>query len=167
MAAVNCAVSPGRAQLPAAPPAPPPSRDSGLAPFIVCADAHVYHLAETDAEGNTQRVSICRQVAQSPAGGTYRSGRRKPAGAWRIPQSYRCCSVCSEIAQARDAQELSTSARVMTDLWRAARDLTDDQLWEAARYRGNDQRRLAAKLGAAQELDRRLRERTGWKAVAA
>lgn len=153
-------------RLPQAPLAPPPTRHSGLAPFIVCADAHVYHLSETDAEGNTQLVSICRQVAQSPAGGRYRSGRRKPAGAWRIPTSYRCCSVCSEIAQARDERELSASARVMTTIFRAARDLTDEQLWEAARYRGTDPRGVAEKIGAQQELDRRLREATGWERAA-
>lgn len=153
-------------RLPQAPPAPPPTRHSGLAPFIVCADAHVYHLAETDAEGNTQLVSICGQVAQSPAGGRYRSGRRKPAGAWRVDPGHRCCSVCSEIAQARDERELSGPARVMTGLFRAARDMTDEQLWEAARYRGTDPRGVAEKLGAQQELDRRLREATGWERAA-
>lgn len=154
-------------RLPQAPLAPPPTRHSGLAPFIVCADAHVYHLSETDAEGNTQLVSICRQVAQSPAGGRYRSGRRKPAGAWRIPQSYRCCSVCSEIAQARDERELSRPARLMAKLLKMARGLADEWLWDAARYEGPEFNRLAGREAARIELDRRMREQAGRKAVAA
>lgn len=153
-------------RLPVAPVAPPPSRHTTLAPFIVCADAHVYHLAEEDAEGNTLRTSICGQVEQHPAGGRYRSGRRKPQGSWSTPRYYRCCSVCSTIAQARDQAELSEEARIMRSLTAIARDRTDDELWPAAKYDGNHPIRLIARAVAVAELNRRLREQTGRKAVA-
>lgn len=146
--------------------AAPPSRTDDLAPFIVCADAHVYHLAETDAEGFTLRSSVCGQVEQHPAGGRYRSGRRKPIGAWQTPRAYRCCSVCSTIVQARDEAELSRPARLMAKLLKMAMDLTDEWLWDAARYEGPEVNRLAGREAARIELGRRMREQAGRKAVA-
>lgn len=154
---------------PVAPPtlAAPPARTNALAPFIVCADAHVYHLSATDADGEYQRLSLCGQVAQHSAGGRYRSGRPKPAGAWATPHAYRCCSVCATIAQAQDEVELSRPARLMARLLRMASRLGEDHLWGAASYAGPDWRKVAGREAAKLELDRRLREQVGRKAVAA
>lgn len=146
---------------------PPATRPANLAPFIVCADAHVYHLAATDAEGQNERLSLCGQAAQHPAGGQYRSGRPKPTGAWATPRSYRCCSVCAATAQAQDEAELSRPAKLMSRLLRIAAGLTEDHLWTAAQYRGHDWHKAAGREAAKLELDRRLRGHGGRRLVAA
>lgn len=144
-----------------------PTRSNDLAPFVVCADTRVYHLAATDSDGFNERLSLCGQVAQHPGGGRYRSGRAKPVGAWSTPRYYRCCTVCAATAQAQDEEELSHQAKVMTRLLKMARQLTDDYLWSAVHYSGPDWRLKAGREAAKLELDRRLREMVGRKAVAA
>jgi len=148
---------------PVAPPtlAAPPARTDDLAPFIVCADAHVYHLSATDAEGFNERLSLCGQAEQHPTGGQYRSGRPKPTGAWATPRSYRCCSVCAATAQSQDEAELSRPAKLMTRLLRIAAGLTEDHLWSAAQYRGHDWHKVAGREAAKLELERRMRAMVG------
>lgn len=160
----HCTLSPVAPPTPAAPAAP---RTADLAPFIVCADAHVYHLAATDAEGQNERLSLCGQVAQHPGGGRYRSGRAKPTGAWSTPRAYRCCSVCAATAQAQDEEELSRPARLMARLLRMAGRLNEGDLWSAVRYEGPDWHKLAGREAAKLELDRRLREMVSGREVAA
>lgn len=156
-------------RIPVAPPtlAAPSACTDDLAPFVVCADTHVYHLAATDAEGFNERLSLCGQAAQSPTGGMYPSGRPKPTGAWSTPRAYRCCSVCATIAQAEDEDELSRPAQLLSRLLRMASRLEESHLWSAASYAGPDWRKIAGREAAKLELDRRLREQVGRKAVAA
>lgn len=143
------------------------SHQPEFAPFVIAHEAQVYHLAKAGQGGGYDRLSLCGQVEQHPTGGQYRSGHKRPTGAYTTPRSFRCCSVCATIAQTQDEAELSGPAKLLAHLLGMAGGLTEDRLWSAASYAGADWQMIAGREAAKLELERRLREQVGRREVAA